>query len=216
MLSIILPSKEEPFLQDFINQINNGLSTKISYEIIVVDKSKITPEIKDAKIIKQESDGIGGAFKEGLEISNGDWIALMDCDGQYGIDDFKKMLENVPDYDLISAYKKVNEESFGRKIISKIMNWIARKRLGLEYKNCMSGIFIIRKDVLDKIELNPKGYKIGLEIFYKTKGMNLKTLEVPITFHKRKAGESKVGFNKKGFLEVIRIFKLINSLKRGE
>ena len=62
-VSIIIPTKDEPAIQELIDEINKTIKQK--HEIIIVDKSKFKPNIQDAKVISQRSDGLGNAFVEG-------------------------------------------------------------------------------------------------------------------------------------------------------
>jgi dolichol-phosphate mannosyltransferase len=77
----------------------------------------------------------------------------------------------------------------------------------------MTGFMVVKRSVIKRIKLKPKGYKIVLEVIYKSKAS---VAEVPIIFHKRKAGKSNVGFNTKGIKEAFRIFSLIIELRRGQ
>ena len=63
-VSIIIPIKDEPAIQELIYEINNEI--KQSHEIIIVDKSSVEPKIEGAKVIAQSSNGLGNAFVEGL------------------------------------------------------------------------------------------------------------------------------------------------------
>lgn len=221
--SIIIPVRNEPLIGELISRLQNNLGS-INYEIIIVDKSSpplILPKYSDEniKVHFQTSNGLADAFKDGLKISKGEFIGLCDGDGQHDVGDFSNMIKKAlnEDYDFVVGYKSKNEESIQRRIVSRVMNWVARKRLGLSYKDCMCGVMVIRKIILEKLNLDyDVGFKIVLQIMYKTKDLDLRTLEYPITFHKRKAGESKVGFNVRGIREVINIFRLINQLKRNE
>ena len=217
MLSVITCTKDEPLIGELVQKIKEVVPKA---EIIIVDKSNAPPVFSDKsmKVIAQKSDGIGNAFIEGAEIAKGEYILLIDGDLQHDPLDIPLFLDaQSKGFDLVMGYKVKNEEALSRRIVSKVMNYIARKRLGLPYRDLMSGFFLVRKDILNQIKLNPKGYKILMEIAYKTKDMpKLKVAEVPITFHRRKAGESKVGFNMRGIKEIKRIWDLMSELKRGE
>ena len=63
-VSIIIPIKNEPAIQQLIDEINNEI--KQTHEIIIVDKSDVKPKINGAKVVVQRSDGLGNAFVEGL------------------------------------------------------------------------------------------------------------------------------------------------------
>jgi len=215
-LSVITCTKNEPLVNELVNKIQKVVDA----EIIIVDKSTTPPVFSSdatVKVVSQKSDGIGNAFIEGVEIAKGDLILLIDGDLQHDPLDIPLFLDAQAkgSYDLVVGYKAVNEESFSRRMVSKAMNFIAERRLHLHIKDYMSGFFLVKRDVLKKIKLNPKGYKILMEIAYKSRSF-AEVGEVPITFHRRKAGESKVGFNMRGIKEVKRIWDLMTELKRGK
>jgi len=214
MISILIPTKNEPYIQTLVNEINKEIKQK--HEIIIIDKSKKKHKLRGAKVIRQISDGLGNAILEGFKLSRGDIIATMDGDGSHDTKDLKKMLEKIPRYDIVIGSKLVKggktEDPFSRKIVTIGFSIITRLILGIKVKDSMTGFMVVKRKILEKIKLRPKGFKIVLEVIYKSKA---KIAEVPITFHKRKAGESKVGFNIKGLKEAFRIFNLIIKLKIG-
>jgi len=68
MISILIPTKDEPFVNKLICEIHKELKN-IRHEVIVIDKSKIPPKMRNARIVIQKSDGLGNAVLEGLEHS---------------------------------------------------------------------------------------------------------------------------------------------------
>jgi dolichol-phosphate mannosyltransferase len=73
-----------------------------------------------------------------------------------------------------------------------VANFLARIILGVKIKDPMSGYFMLKKELFKscKDKLDPKGYKILLEIYYLSKPE--KFIEVPYVFKDRKAGHSKL------------------------
>jgi dolichol-phosphate mannosyltransferase len=55
----------------------------------------------------------------------------------------------------------------------------------------MSGFFLVRKDVVENARLNPRGYKILMEILERTSYSRVE--EVPYVFRNRAGGKSKLG-----------------------
>jgi dolichol-phosphate mannosyltransferase len=216
--SLILPCKEEPYIYKLVQEIQKKIK---NHEIIIVDKSKIKPvfSYKNVIVIDQKSSGIGMAFLEGLKIAKGEFIAVLDCDGSHDVNDLKRLLTKMPEYDIAIGSKLVKggktEDELSRRIVTRCFNLLARLILGIKVNDSMTGFMVVKKSVLEKIKLKPKGFKIVLEVLYKSKSINAKVAEVPITFHKRKSGESKVGFNIKGLKEAFRILKLMIELRKG-
>jgi dolichol-phosphate mannosyltransferase len=214
LLSILIPTKDEPLIQRLVDRINRTIKRK--HEIIIVDKSSRKPRVRGARVLRQKSDGLGNAIIEGIAQSKGDLIAVMDGDGSHDPEDLKKMLKKMPRYGIAIGSKLVaggkTEDSFSRRVVTRLTNWIARSILGLKIRDLMTGFIVVKRSVLERINLRPKGYKFVLEIIYKSKA---RVAEVPITFHKREAGESKVGFNLKGLKEFSRIMILLIELRLG-
>jgi len=57
MISILIPTKNEPLINDLIEELHKQI--KQHHEIVVVDKSDKSPFIKNARYVRQKSDGLG-------------------------------------------------------------------------------------------------------------------------------------------------------------
>ncbi len=211
-ISVIIPTKNEPYAGTLVKRINKVLKTK--HEIIIVEKGNRLPKISGAKVFRQKSDGLGNAFLEGLEKSSGDVIVLTDGDGSHRAEDIPKLISKLNKADIVVGSRFVSGgktfDTAHRQFISFVARKLSSTILGINVKDNMSGFFAARKFVFKKIKLNPIGYKILLELLYKAKRKNLKAVEVPIIFEQRKKGKSKYGME-----ENFRLLKLIFSLKLG-
>jgi glycosyltransferase involved in cell wall biosynthesis len=189
------------------------------HEVIVVDESSEPTHLTNAKVIRQKSHGLGNAFIEGLRESKGEIVVLMDGDGSHRPQDILKLLNALKSSDfvfgskLVEGGKTLDPES--RQFITKMTTKFASSVLGLDIKDNMSGFSAMKREAISRIHLNPIGYKINLEAAYKLKQKGFLIGEAPITFLKRQAGKSKVGFNIKGLREVFNIFRLVLELKLG-
>jgi dolichol-phosphate mannosyltransferase len=213
-LSIIIPVKDEPAIQELIDEINK--TVKQNHEIIIVDKSKVQPSIKGAKVICQRSDGLGNAFIEGLGHAKGNLIALMDGDGSHRPEDLINMLSEIEKYELVLGSKLIkgghNDDSLGRRMVTLAFAWFTRLILWVDIKDPMTGFMVAKRDIFNKVELKPRGFKIVVELVYKSRA---KVIEVPISFREREAGFSKAGFNMRGIKEISKIIMLLLELKLG-
>ncbi len=204
MLSIIIPTKDEPMIQELVDEINGIL--KEEYEIIVVDKSEVPPKIKGAFLVKQKSKGLGNAFLEGLKESRGETILLMDGDYQHDPKDIPILLKDAKDNDIVLGSRyveggKVLGFPLYRKIISQGAILLTKLSLGLDLNDPITGFACFKREKLGNIELSPKGFKIVLEVVAKNKDAKIK--EVPITFRVREEGKSK--FTLKEAIDFLRL-----------
>jgi dolichol-phosphate mannosyltransferase len=75
----------------------------------------------------------------------------------------------------------------------KVIHWIAAF-LGsflTPIKDLTSGFFMFDRKIIEGVKLEPKSWKIGLEIM--VKGKHQQAVEYPIVFAEREAGKSKMG-----------------------
>jgi len=75
-----------------------------------------------------------------------------------------------------------------RIITSKVACWLARPLTNV--KDITSGYFLVRREALDGVELDPIGFKIGLEVI--AKAHYGRAIEIPYVFTDRIVGESKL------------------------
>jgi len=209
-ISILIPTKNEPLINELIKEVHQVLKN-LKHEIIVIDKSKITPNIKDAKLVTQESDGLGKAIIEGLAYASGDVIVTMDGDFSHDPNDLLKLIGKINEYDIIIGSRFVpnakTEDRIYRRFISFLFRKFASIALDLKVEDPMSGFIVARRCVYQNLKLDPIGYKINMEIVYKGKRNGFIVHEVPIAFHKRKTGKSKSGI-KEGLRTLFFILKL--------
>ena len=217
-VSVIIPIKNEPYISILVSHIHRVLSS-YDHEVIVVDESSEPAHLTNAKIIRQKSHGLGNAFVEGLHESKGKIIVLMDGDGSHRPQDLPKLLNALKSFDFVFGSKLVEGggtlDPESRQFITKTTTKFASSVLELGVKDNMSGFSAMKREAISRIHLNPIGYKINLEAAYKLKQIGFLIGEVPITFLKRQAGKSKVGFNMKGLKVIFSIFRLVLELKLG-
>lgn len=140
--------------------------------------------------------GLSSAVLEGFEAATGSVLVVMDADLSHPPEKIPEMVSKIEsgEAEMVvgSRYIKggsVEDWPFARRMISKSATLLARWLTKI--KDPMSGYFALKRSVIDGVELNPVGYKIGLEIL--VKGKYTKAVEVPIHFANRKAGTSKLG-----------------------
>jgi dolichol-phosphate mannosyltransferase len=142
--------------------------------------------------------GLASAVVEGFKQASGEILGVIDADLQHPPEVIPELLENVrsgADVVIASRYVEGGGSegwSAGRKIISKGSKLLAQVLLpsvrGI--KDPLSGFFLLRKEVIDGVELSPTGYKILLEVL--VKGKATEVAEVPYIFKVRERGTSNL------------------------
>lgn len=144
--------------------------------------------------------GLGGAVVEGMRLTRGDWVVVMDADLQHPP-------EVVPDLiaagmrdgaDLVIGTRYAGGGTNGglsdryRRIVSSASTMLTKlifRTALLRVSDPMSGLFAVRTSSLDVERLRPLGYKILLELVVRNRPGRI--VEMPYSFQQRHAGDSK-------------------------
>lgn len=223
-ISVVVPTYNER--ENIVELIERLESLKLNIEIIVVDDNspdntaeeamKLNEKYGNIKVLKRPGKlGLGSAIADGIKIASGDYIVIMDADLQHPpekLTDLYNALENGADLAIASRYVKggnVEGWSIYRKIISKGATLIAHLLLPetKKVKDPLSGFFAFKRLSIKDFKPSTRSYKVLLELLHYTKDNNIKIVEVPFVFSKRKKGESKLSFN-----EMLHYLKLVLKL----
>jgi dolichol-phosphate mannosyltransferase len=144
--------------------------------------------------------GLSGACIEGILASSAPFAAVMDADLQHDESQLPKMLSLLQggEAELVIGSRYVaggSADSFNRQRAgaSALATEVAKRVLGVEVADPMSGFFMIRRDRFEQLapELSTQGFKILLDVIATAHG-ELRTVEVPYSFGSRLHGESKL------------------------
>jgi len=218
MISVVVPTyNEKGNIEPLISRVDAALSG-IDYEMIFVDDSSDeTPEIirgfadKDARIRlhhRVNEKGLATAVVKGFQLAKGDFVACMDADLQHPPevlrDMYAAMLSHA-DMAIPSRLIPGGDDggldpirsfiSFSARCLAKIILPCLRN-----VSDPTSGLFMVRRELLENAKLNPIGWKIMVEVIAMCPIR--KVLETPYAFHDRASGESKISL--KVSLEFVR------------
>ena len=163
-------------------------------------------------IERPSKSGLSSAYCAGFKwaIKNDyQYIIQMDADLSHSPKDILKFINHINKYDVIigSRYKtgvNVVNWPLRRLILSYFANIYARIFTGLNIYDLTSGYKCIKVDSLKNINLNEiksEGYSFQIEMNFILANNGCKIKEVPIVFHDRTVGESKM--SKKIIFEAI-------------
>jgi dolichol-phosphate mannosyltransferase len=145
--------------------------------------------------------GLAGAVIEGALASAAPFVAVIDADMQHDETLLPRMLNILRggEVDLVvgSRYLEAGGLAEGlspvRKLGSQIATAVGRKALKADVSDPVSGFFMIRRDVVDRVadRLEPTGFKVLFDIIA-SQSEPLQVRELPYAFQARQAGESKL------------------------
>lgn len=206
-ISIIVPTfRERENLPHLIGRIAAlKQQADLQLEVLVVDDDSrdgsrewVEAEAPDwvRIIVRTENRGLSPAVVDGLQAARYPVLVVMDADLSHPpekIPDMVLALQAGQQFVIGSRYvpggSTDDDWGFFRWLNSKVATALARPFTKI--KDPMSGFFAMRRADFERaIELNPVGYKIGLELIVKCRLENVG--EVPIHFTDRVHGESKL------------------------
>jgi len=132
----------------------------------ILEKYKKNPKFKIFNNKKNE--GYGNAIKRGLEASKYEVICNIDGDDEYEMEDLGKMLPLIKYYGIIIAFRYKKLYSTKRILISYIYNLLLRVVFKTKFRDVSTGIRIIKKESIRRINLHSESPFIGAEIAIKS------------------------------------------------
>jgi len=206
-VSIVVPTYKEvenlPLLTERLGKVRQKHHLSLELLIMDDDSQDGTEELVSSMdrdwitlVVRKQKRGLSRAVLEGLRLARGDVLVVMDADLSHSPEQIPEMLvalEQGADFVMGSRYITggLTEASWGffRWLNSRIATIFSRPLTSV--KDPMSGFFALpRKTFESACDLNPIGYKIGLELMVKC---NLHRIEeIPIHFKDRQFGESKL------------------------
>lgn len=184
-------------------------------EILVIDgySKDNSPTIAKElgfSVILQEGKGRGAAFKTGFKHAKGDIIVMLSTDGNERSGDIDKLIKKMDEgYDLVIATRFGQGKSHDVTFIRKIGNWGLTHMInfasGLSVLDSQNGFRAIRKDALDKMNIEANRFDIEAEMVVKAGKLGLRVAEIPTIEDERAFGVSHLNTFQDGF----RIFKRI-------
>ena len=208
-VSVILPSyNERENIEEAVDRISAALGDQLLEIIIVDDDSpdetwKLVKELNREKvnlIHRKEEKGLASALAAGVEKSSGDIVVWLDCDLGIPPEEIINLIQqlNIYDVSIGSRYVKNGSDSRAKwiTISSKIVNILAQIMLTNEVKDYTSGFIALKRNVVDKIKINPQGFgEYFIEFVYRCIQEKYKIIEIGYAYGNRKGGVSKSSDN---------------------
>ena len=207
-VSIIIPTRNEA--ENIDSLVSQIVAQRVPFrEILFVDDDSTdgTRHVIQSlsrshpiRLVEQNSDepGLAAAIMSGAAAAEGDLLVVMDADLSHPPDRIKDLLAplqaGTADMVIGSRYIKggsIPAWPLWRRIISRAGSALAFPLT--RQHDSMSGFFVIPRARL--LEINPPtvGFKIAFETILRG-GASLRVREIPIAFHDRTRGKSKMSF----------------------
>ncbi len=200
-ISVVVPVfNEEENLPILVPQIVEVLKPlRKTYEMIFVDDGSTDrsrgilkemvgqyPQIRVLGFKKNCGETAAGAA--GLREARGEIVITIDADLQNDPRDIPTMLEYLKDYDMVTGWRRKREDSWVKRITSRIANRVRNRLSGETVQDSGCTFRAYKRECLQNIKLY-KGMHRFMPTLVKMEGFRV--IEIPIAHHPRKFGVSK-------------------------
>lgn len=218
-ISLILPCRNE---QKAIAYLLKNTPRYID-EIIVVDNLSTDKTVSVSKklgaqvIIEPRHDhkiGYGYALATGIKNAKGDYIICMDGDGSYPIGKISEGIKflNKQNLNFLSCNRLPVLEHKKMSVIRnsgvKILNFCMFMLFGYPIKDCLSGMWIFKKEAVNFLDLREGGWNLSLEIKINAiSNPQINFGEFHIPYKDREFDQSKQNLFKTGVTHLLYLFE---------
>ena len=147
--------------------------------------------------------GLGPAYVAGFTMAldrGAGLVVQMDADFSHDPADLPRLIAAAADADLVLGSRYVEAGAVAewgvlRRAVSRGGSRYARAALGLDIRDLTGGFKVFHREVLEAIDLTSLGslgYAFQVETTYRAIRRGFRVEEVPIVFHDRRVGESKM------------------------
>jgi len=209
-VSVVIPVyNEEANVAELVEKVGSALARSgKSFELICVDDGSRDrtasalealaaerPWLKPLYLIRNY--GQSAALQAGFDAAQGEIIVTLDGDLQNDPDDIPellKMLEQQPDIDVISGWRKERQDrAVSRKLPSMVANKVISRVTGVELHDYGCALKVYRADIIRGLRLYGELHRFIPALAAE---VGAKIVEVPVRHHARTRGVSKYGIDR--------------------
>jgi glycosyltransferase involved in cell wall biosynthesis len=200
-ISVVVPVYNEegnlPLLTSKLVEVLKNLGRP--YEMIFVDDGssdgsrrilkEMTPQYPFLRILRfRENRGLSTALVAGMREARGEKIVTLDSDLQNDPADIPRLLGYLDQYDMATGWRQRREDSWLKKISSKIGNAVRNWVSGEAIQDSACTLRAFKKECIKEIPVF-NGMHRFLSTLVKMRGYRI--IEVPVSHHPRRFGKSK-------------------------
>jgi glycosyltransferase involved in cell wall biosynthesis len=216
-ISVVIPTmNEEKSVGLVVDEVRRALDGARPYEVLVIDtdskdRTREMASEHGATVVDEPRRGYGRAYKTGFEKASGDLIATLDADMTYPAEMIPKLADMLEEkgLDFLTTNRFANMEKGAMSAKHRLGNWVlsvtARILFRVKLKDSQSGMWVFRKAVLDRLQVESDAMafseELKIEAFRKARAA-----EVPISYRMR-IGEVKLSSWKDGLGNLKYLFK---------
>ncbi len=205
-LTVMIPAyREADSLRELLPKIMAAVAALTpDYEVLIVDTQERMDDTQEVcaaagarHIQRNGGNQYGDAIRTGVAAARGKYLLCMDADGSHNPTSFAEMWAKRAEWDIVigSRYAPGGQTENPAVLIwmSYVVNLTFRVAFKLTARDVTNSFRLYRTEILKGMRLESNNFDILEEILIRcvTHRPPARVCEVPVTFERRKAGESK-------------------------
>ena len=205
-MSVVIPVyNEEAAITETLRLAQEVLQRSgLSYEIIVVNDGSTDRTVAaiqqgfpthDVRLVEHRRNwGYGAALKTGIRYARHAWIAIVDADGSYPLEDLPVLLQLAGEADMVVGARTGNDtnprrlRAPARAVLRGFAQWLVHRRI----PDLNSGLRVFRKDLAERfLRILPDGFSFTSTITLALLTNGYRVHFEPIHYYRR-IGHSKI------------------------
>jgi len=201
-LTVVIPVRnEEDNILPLSDEIDEKLRHHFDYEIIFVNDGSgdatqeriLEARAKNRRIrylTFKSGRGQTEALDAGFKNAKGEFVAMMDGDGQNDPEDLPRLFKALGDADMAYGYRCIRYDSAKRRFVSMIANTVRNKITKDNIRDVGCSTRLFRRNILHNIRLYHGMHRFLPTLIHIA---GYKSVEIPVNHRPRKKGKTKYG-----------------------
>ena len=208
-VTVIIPALNEA---GNISELVQEVCAIAPLDVIVVDNGSTDSTAQEAreagaKVVSEPRKGYGYACAAGVAKSqDADILVFLDGDHSFAPSDLPSLLGPILDgqADLVLGSRALGYVEPGAMLLQQSFgNWLAARLMNILYKLSITDLGpyrAIRRSLLMQLDMQEMTYGWPTEMIVKSARRGARIVEVPVSYHNRRFGQSKVSGTVRGTL----------------
>lgn len=238
LVSLVIPAhNEEDNIEVLVKELIERLrENNINMEIIIVnDNSKDKTGEKAERLAefypfirvvhRKPPAGFGRAIKDGFKVARGNLLIPVMGDLSDDPEDVLKLIKKAEEgYDVVYGSRfieggMIEDYPLLKLLANRCFNNLVRLAFGIKHRDITNAFKAYRKEVIEKIgidNLESNHFDLTVELPLKAHILGFSSVEVPVTWHGRTSGVSKLKLTRMGHLYIKRLLSIFLRVIKSE
>ena len=205
-LTVVLPCfNEAANLPDAVRLAADAAERcALTHEIVIVDDGStdetatVATELvmRDPRVrlvVHVDNRGYAKALRSGIAAARMPWVLLVDADLQFDFSELEDFVSLSSSADLLVGWRILPQGPVGRRAAGALWNRFVRAALHLPVRDVDCAFRLVRRELLDRLDLRASGALFGAELLVKSRTAGARVIEVPVHHRPRIAGRQAGG-----------------------